>query len=89
MKLPWERPYDAPDEDDSPQMVVMPGGALVDPEWLQIERELARREDERIRARAEEREATFRAAEAEKAAERDTLKREILEDLRGAGETVP
>jgi hypothetical protein len=70
-------------------MVVMPGGALLDPQWLDVERERCRQQDESIRARAEQREAAARAATAEADAEKAALKRELLDELRGTGGSVP
>jgi hypothetical protein len=88
--FPWSRsPYDGPDPDDGPRAVLLESGALAEPELLAVERELGRRQEEQLRARAEEREAAARAAVAEQAAERETIKREILQDLRGAGGVVP
>jgi hypothetical protein len=88
--FPWSRsPYDGPDPDDGPQMIVMPGGTLMDRQWLEVERERCRQQDESIRARAEEREAAVRAVTAEADAEKAALKRELLNELRGAAGIVP
>jgi hypothetical protein len=87
--FPWSRsPYD-PVPDEGLRMLVLPAGALVDAEWLEIERQRGAQQEEHIRARAKEREAAVRAAaaeaEADKAAEREQIKREVLADLRAAG----
>jgi hypothetical protein len=92
--FPWSRsPYDWPDLDDGPRAVLLPSGALIEPEQLRINKELGRRQDAEIKARAEEREAAARAAlaetEVEKATERETIKREVLDDLRDAGVLPP
>jgi hypothetical protein len=64
-------------------MIVNPGsGALVDVEWDRAQLELNRQQDERIKARAEEREAAARAAVAERATELEQLKREVIAELR-------
>jgi hypothetical protein len=78
--FPWSRsPYDKPDlDDDGLRAVLLPSGALVEMEQLRIAQELARRQEEEIRARAEEREAAVAAAKAEKAAQ-------LLADVRDAG----
>jgi hypothetical protein len=87
--FPWNRSPYHPPPDDSPQAVLLPSGALIEPEQLRIDRGLGRRQEEQIRARAEEREAAAAEAEAEKEAQRETIKRELLDELRGAGGIAP
>ena len=87
--FPWNRsPYDRV-EPDSLELIVQPGGALVDREWVVIERQRCAQQEETLRERAQEREAAARAAtaedEAKTTAQHETLKRELLQDLRDGG----
>ena len=83
--------YYTPEPDPDPTLVVKPGGALVDPEWLAEEVSRSGEEQERrdFKAKLRDEEAARDIAEyhAEREAmeriERERMEREIPEHLRG------
>jgi hypothetical protein len=84
--FPWQgSPFDQAEPEDGPQLIRMPGGALVDRQWVEAERVRCAEREAALRARAEEREAAVEALDVERAAQREELKRDVLAHLRDAG----